>query len=404
MKKIYLDYAATTPVDSKILKAILPYLKKNFGNPSSIHHFGQRALLAMEEARKKVADFLGCQPEEIFFTGSATEANNLAVLGLVKALKQSGKLIGKAHIITTKIEHHAILEPCRHLEKQGIEITYLQPGQDGMVKISDVEKSIKENTVLVSIMYVNNEIGVIQPIAEIGRMLSDKGKKNKIYFHTDAVQAVNYLDCNAQNLGCDLLSLSGHKIYGPKGVGAIYVKKGTPIEPLIYGGGQEGGLRSGTENVAWIAGLGEAIEQIQKDPLGTGEPKIRIKSIIIKKLRDKLIAGVLKSIPNSSLNGSRVYRIPNNANFSFKGVEGEAVVIALDQEGIAVSTGSACSSKSLEPSHVILGLGLSEEEAHSSLRVTLGKYTSEGEIEALLKTLPKVIKKLRKISGYNPLS
>src|SRR3989344_8153997 len=253
-------------------------------------------------------------------------------------------------------------------------------------------------------MYVNNEIGVIQPIAEIGKLLRDKSKKNKIYFHTDAVQAVNYLDCNAQNLGYDLLSLSGHKIYGPKGVGAIYVKKGTPIEPLIYGGGQEGGLRSGTENVAWIVGLGEAIEQIQNDPLGTGEPKIRIKSIIIKKLRDKLIAGVLKSIPNSSLNGSKGYRIPNNANFRFKGVEGEAVVIALDQEGIAVSTGSACSSKSLEPSHVILGLGLSEEEAHSSLRVTLGKYTNEGEIDALLSALPKVIKKLRKISGYDPLS
>ena len=382
MSKVYLDYAATTPIDPKVLRAMLPYLKKDFGNPSSIHSIGQRALAAIDKARQTVANFLGCSSQEIIFTGSATEADNLAIKGLVK----------NGHIITTQIEHHAVLESCQALEKQGVEVTYLPVDKEGLVKVSDVEKAIKNNTALVSIMYANNEIGTIQPIAEIAKVL-----KPKIYFHTDAVQAVNYLDCNVKNLGVDLLTLSGHKIYGPKGTGALFVKKGIPLEPLIHGGGHEAGLRSGTENVPGIVGLAAAIEEIQN-------PKIKIQNIKTKHFRDKLIKTILKVIPDAKLNGptpqSGGGRLPNNVNLGFKGTEGEALVISLDQKGMAVSTGSACSSKTLEPSHVLLALGLSEEEAHCSLRITLGRYTTEQEIEKFLKVLPSVIQRLRKISGY----
>jgi cysteine desulfurase len=395
-KIIYLDYAATTPIDSRVLRTMLPHLKKDYGNPSSVHSLGQRALLALDGARQGVADFLGCSSQEIIFTGSATEANNLAISGTIRALvKKSSSL--KPHIITSQIEHHAVLEPCQALEKEGIaELTLLPVDKDGQIRISDLEKAIKKNAhcshtaVLVSIMYANNEIGTVQPIAEIGKLLK---AKNNVFFHTDAVQAVNYLNCNVADLGVDLLTMSGHKIYGPKGVGALYIKKGTPMEPLILGGGHEFGLRSGTENVAGIVGLASALAQIQ-------DPKTKLQNIKIRQLRDRLIRGILKIIPDSRINGSLQNRLPNNANFSFRGAEGEAIVVALDQRGIAVSTGSACSSKSLEPSHVLLALGLTEEEAHSSLRVTLGRYTTKEEINKFLKVLPPIIEKLRKISGY----
>jgi len=383
MSKIYLDYAATTPIDPGVFRAMLPYLKKNFGNPSSIHSFGQKTLQAIDEARGIVASFLGCDSNEIVFTGSATEANNLAIKGVIGAQKTKN-----LHIITSQIEHSAVLEPCKELEKQGVEVTYLPVNKEGLVSISDAKKAIKPNTVLVSIIYANNEMGTIQPIAEIAKVLG-----SKIYFHTDAAQAVNYLDCNVKNLGVDLLTLSGHKIYGPKGIGALFVKRGTANAPLIRGGGHEAGLRSGTENVAGIVGLAQAIEEIQ-------DPKIKIQSIRTKHLRDKLIKTILKVIPDSKLNGPETQRLPNNVNLSFKGAEGEALVVALDQKGIAVSTGSACSSKSLEPSHALLAMGLSEEEAHCSLRITLGRYSTEREIEKFLKVLPPIIERLRKISGY----
>lgn len=401
MKEIYLDYAATTPIDPKVLRLMLPYLKKDFGNPSSIHLAGQKARTAVDEARRIAAGFLGCSADEIFFTSGATEANNLVIFGLIKSLKNrdpagTSHFLPKPHIITSSIEHHAVLGPCEDLEKRGeAEVTYLPVDKEGIVRISDFEKAIEENTVLVSIIYANNEVGTIQPIAEIGALLRtlNSKRKNKIYFHTDAVQAVNYLDCNVDKLGVDFLTLSGHKIYGPKGVGALYIRKGIAIDPMFFGGGQEDGFRPGTENVAGIVGLGAAIKEIQN-------PKSEIQNIIIRRLRDKLIKGVLKTIPDSKLNGSKEKRLPNNANFSFSSAEGEAMVIALDQEKIYTSTGSACSSRKLEPSHVLKALGFSDEEAHCSLRMTLGKFTTEKEIDRVLKVLPIVVKRLRQISGY----
>ncbi|MDI6883228.1 MAG: cysteine desulfurase family protein [Patescibacteria group bacterium] len=422
--RIYLDYASTTPIDPKVLEEMLPYLKDDFGNPSSIHRFGQRAQMACDKARERVSCFLNCSSSEIVFTGSATEANNLAIFGIVKAAQKRG--VERPHIITTQIEHHAVLEPCRQLEKEGVEVTYLPVGKEGIVKVCDVEKAIKENTVLVSIMYANNEIGTVQPIAEIANVIRNfrnpkseipiskprlrrgssiisgqiQNSKFKIpIFHTDAVQAVNYLNCDVQKLAVDLLTLSGHKIYGPKGVGALYIRQGTLIEPLIYGGGQEERLRSGTENVTAIVGLAAAIAEI-KNQKGTNSFWKRAKIKNLRKLRNKLIEGILKSIPGAKLNGSLKYRLPNNANFTIPGAEGESMVIALDQEGVACATGSACSSRSLEPSHVLLSLGLSSEQAHSSLRLTLGRYTTEKEIDYLLEVLPKIVKRLRKISGY----
>jgi len=391
-KRIYLDYAATTPLDKRVFQKMLPFLKDCFGNPSSIHSFGQQAKEAVDKARKKVAKFLNCSSSEIIFTGSATEANNLAIFGTVKACQRNG--INHPHIITSQIEHHAILEPCHQLEKEGVKVTYLPVNKEGIVKVEDVKKAICKNTVLVTIMYANNEIGTIQPIAEIGKLirkLKTQNSKLKVFFHTDAVQAINYLDCDVQKLKVDLLTISAHKIYGPKGVGGLYIRKGTKIEPQILGGGHEGGLRSGTENVAGIVGLGEAIEIVKKE-------RSKIKKI--KKLRDKLIDGILKQIPGSRLNGSRALRLPNNVNISIPGIEGESMVIALDEEGIACSTGSACSSGSLEPSHVLLSLGLPPQQAHSSLRLTLGKYTTEREIDKVLEILPKVVKRLKEISPF----
>lgn len=388
-QKVYLDYAATTPIDEEVLKAMMPYLKKDFGNPSSLHSFGQETRAAIDQARKKVAKFLNCNESEIIFTGSATEANNLSIFGTVRSLQRK---LPKPHIITSTIEHHAVLHPFEKLEKENVEVTFIKPDKEGIISIKDIKKAIKENTVLISLMYANNEIGTIQPIQELGALIKqiNKSREQKIYFHSDAVQAVNYLDCDVEKLGVDLLTISAHKIYGPKGVGALYVKEGTIIEPIIYGGGHEFGLRSGTENVAGIVGLGKAIELVKKH-------KEDIKRI--QNLRDKIIKEVLK-IPNTRLNGSKEKRLPNNANISIAGVEGESLVIALDQENIAVSTGSACSSKDLRPSHVLLAIGLSPKEAHGSLRITLGRFTTEKEVNYFLKILPKVVKRLREISPF----
>lgn len=382
--KIYLDCAATTPIDDMVLKKMMPYLKDKYGNPSSIHQFGQETAQAVDKARIQVAKFLNCKPLEIIFTGSASESDNLAIRGLIRK---------GDHIITTKIEHKAVLETCKDLESKGIKVIYLPVDKYGLINLKDLEKNITPKTKLVSIMYANNEIGAVQSIKEIGQLIAEinKNKEHRIYFHSDAVQAANWFKLNVDNLGVDLLTLSGHKIYGPKGVGVLYMRQGTPISPLITGGDHEWGLRAGTENVAGIVGTGEAISQITKSKAQVSK---------IEKLRDKLVKNILK-IPGSKLNGpiKKENRLPNIANFSFQGVEGEGLVISLDQEGIAVSTGSACTSKALLPSHVLKAMGLSELQAHSSLRVSLGKHTTIKEIDYLLRILPRVIKRLRKISG-----
>ena len=398
-KRIYLDYAATTPIDKKVFKAMEPYFSKKYGNPSSIHSWGQEAQVAIDKARDQVAKFLNCKSSEIVFTGSASESDNLAIRGLIKALKRrkregdpstgSGQVV---HIITSSIEHKAVLETCRDLEKDGVKITYLPVGKDGIVDIADLKAEINPETDLVSIMYVNNEVGTIQPIKKIGNILEEinKTKEHRIFFHIDAVQAANWLNCKVDDLKVDLLTLSGHKIYGPKGVGVFYIRQGTPISPLITGGDQEWGLRAGTENVANIVGMGAAVEKIKSQ-------KLKVKSI--ERLRNKLIDGVLVKIPDSKLNGILESMAPHIANFSFLGIEGEAIVLSLDQEGIAASTGSACTSRALLPSHVLMAMGLSELEAHSSLRISLGRYTTMKEIDYFLKVLPRVIERLRKISG-----
>jgi len=400
-KRIYFDYAATTPLDGNILKKMLPYLKEKYGNASSIHKFGREAYEAIEIARQEVAKFLRCKETEIIFTGSATESDNLAIKGLIGALKHRKRAGEKIHIITSSIEHKAVLETCKDMERRGVKISYLPVGPDGLINLDDLSAEITVETDLVSVMYANNEIGVIQPIKKIGQIIKkvNQNKEHKIYFHTDAVQAANWLDCNVEELGVDLLTLSAHKIYGPKGIGILYIKDGTPINPLIYGGDQEWKLRAGTENVAGIVGTGEAIKQIKNPANSAGKRQSKIK--IIEKLRNKLVADVLIKIKGSRVNGPKnpEDKLPNIVNFSFRGVEGEAIALSLDQEGIAVSTGSACTSQALAPSHVLMAMGIDDLEAQSSLRISLGKYTTEQEIKHFLKVFPEIIEKLRKISG-----
>lgn len=400
-KHIYLDNAATTPVDSAVLKEMMPYFSKKFGNPFSVHSFGQEAKVAIDNAREQVAKFLGTSAEEIFFTSGATESNNWVINGILKSVRESpvAQKTGSQfspHLIISAIEHHCVLNSSLAAQKAGVKLTMIRPKSNGAVSVNDVASAIGENTVLISIMYVNNEVGTIQPIKEIGEIVEKikaerqaKGNKLPLYFHTDAVQAANYLNCNIDYLEVDLLTLSAHKIYGPKGVGCLYVRRGTKIGPSQYGGEQESNLRAGTHNVPGIVGLGKAISLIEKHKKSL--PKM-------KKLRDKLINEVLK-IEGSRLNGSRELRTPNNANFSFKGVEGESLIISLDMAGIAASTGSACSSVSLEPSHVLTAMGIPAEIAHGSLRLTLGKDTTDADINYVLKTLPGIIERLRKISG-----
>ena len=393
-KKIYLDNAATTPTDPEVLKAMLPYFSEKFGNPMSIHSFGQEASEAINKARKQVADFLNCNPEEIIFTSGATESNNLAIKGIIKKyfyLSKDSNLSasGKPHIVTTAFEHHCVLETIKFLEKSGqAEITYLPVYEEGIVKLEDVKNALRPNTILVSIMYVNNEIGTVQPIEEIGKLI--KSTNDKISFHTDATQAVNYFNCDVEKLNVDMLSFSGHKIYGPKGVGVLYIKKGTPISRIQDGGEQEFGLRAGTHNVPGIVGLGAAIAEIKNQ-------KSKIKNIV--SLRDYLINRVLKEIPDSYLNGSKEKRSPNNINFRFDNVEGESLIMSLDMEGIAASTGSACSSNTLEPSHVLLSLGLKPEQCHGSLRLSLGKDTTREEVNYTIDKLKEAVERLRSISG-----
>lgn len=392
MKRIYLDYASSAPTDKKVLKEMMPYLKKEFGNASSLHAFGQHARAAIEKAREQVGSFLNCAPLEIVFTSGATEANNLAIFGVGHARVQP---LQKFHIVTTQIEHESVLSPCQELERLGLaEVTYLPVDAEGIVKVEDVEKAIKDNTVLVSVMYANSEIGTIQPIAEIGAMIKKLSAQDgsasgrKTLFHVDAVQAAQFLDCDVQKIGADLLTLSSHKVYGPKGAGALYVKEGTMLDPLLFGGGQEQGFRSGTENVASIAGMGAAFQEIQS-------PRTHLTNIKIRQLRDKIIKGVLMRVKGSVLSGSSQKRLANNAHFRFEGIAGQELAVLLDQKGIAVSTGSACSEKTQEPSHVLLALGVSGGEAMQSVRITLGKYTTLEEVEKALKVLVGAVDKLR---------
>lgn len=396
-KKIYLDYAASTPIDKKVLDEMLPYLKKHYGNPSSSHAYGQKTKAAIEEARIKVAKFLGCQADEIVFTGGATEANNLAIQGVIRK-QQTGDSKQKPHIITSSIEHESILEPCKTLEKEGLaEITYVKPQKDGIVRVEDIQKEIREHTVLISIMYANSEIGTIQPIQEIGELLKQykiQDTKYKILFHTDAVQAANFLECDAEKLGVDLLTLSGHKIYGPKGVGVLYVRERTPMMGIVEGGGQEGGLRSGTENVSGVVGLGVAVEGLQN-------PRMTVTNIRIRQLRDRLIKKILQRIPDVEVTGSLEKRLPNNVHFRFKEIEGRDLVILMDQKGIAISTGSACAEKTQEPSHVLLALGLNAAEALWSVRISLGKQTKQDEIDKTIKVLAASVDKLQSDAHNN---
>jgi len=390
MKKIYLDYAATTPVDPRVLNEILPYFNKEFGNTMSFHAFGQIAKSALEESREAVADLMNAKPEEIIFTGSATESNNLALKGVALAnLGNSAfaKASAGKHIIISSIEHPCIMESALWLEKHGYKITRLAVDKYGLVNPENVRKAIKKETILVSIIHASNEIGTIQPIKEIGKICKEKG----VYFHTDAVQSFGKIPIDVNKMSIDLLSASSHKMYGPKGAACLYVRKGIKIEPILHGGGQESGLRSSTVNVPAIVGFAEACRLAKKE--GKKEHNK------IMTLRDKLIREILKTIPDSHLNGHPRLRLQNNVNFWFKGVEGESVVLQLDLKGIAVSTGSACSSVKLEPSHVLLATGLKHEQAHGSLRITLGKFTKESEINYVLKVLPEIISNLRKISG-----
>lgn len=395
-KPIYLDHGATTPVDKQVLKKMLPYFDSCFGNAASVHSFGQAANEAVQEARTSLAKFLNSQEDEIVFTSGATESNNLATKGMVKRyhfMAKDNKTV-KPHVITTAFEHHCVLDSCKALQEENLaKVTFLQPDADGIVSVDKIIQAIKPNTLLVSIMYVNNEIGTVQPIEEIGKAIAkiNRQRENRLYFHTDATQAVNYFDCDVEKLGVDMLSLSGHKIYGPKGIGALYVRQGTPMVRIQDGGDQENRKRAGTLNVAAIVGLGQAIELVAKD---------RKKNIEkLTKLRDRLIKKVLKEIPLSHLNGSWKKRSPNNANFSFDNVEGESLLLLLDMEGIAGSTGSACNSQSLAPSHVLLSIGLKPEQAHGSLRLTLGKSTTLKDIDFTVKKIKSVVEKLRSVSG-----
>ena len=376
---IYLDNAASTVIHNEVFQEMIPFLKEQYGNPSSIHHSGRMASRAIQKARKQIANLISANPEEILFTSGGTESNNIALFGITHTNK------GK-HIITSSIEHDAVLEPCKKLEKEGFDVTYLPVSGDGLINPEDVKKSITKNTCLVSIMFANNEVGTVQPIGEIAKLCSEK----RIFFHTDAVQAIGKLEINVKELRLDMLSISSHKINGPKGVGALYIKSGTKIEPYIFGGGQENGLRSGTENVASVVGFGKACE-LAKENLE--------KNILhFKNLRDVLVSKVMKEIPYVSINGHPEKRIPNNAHFTFLGVNGEDLIIKLDEEGIAASTGSACSVRTQKESHVLRAMGFLHEQIAGSLRLTVGSMNTISEIENTITVLKRVVKELRSVS------
>ena len=381
MKRVYMDNAATTALRRDVLDAMMPYLTDIYGNPSSLHYFGQEAHKAVENARHQVASALNAEDNEIVFTGCGTEADNMALKGIAEKYQSKGK-----HIITSSVEHHAILHTCEYLEKHGFEVTYLPVDEYGMVKAEQVRDAIRSDTILVSIMFANNEVGTIMPIKEIGAVCREKG----VFFHTDAVQAVGHLAIDVKAMNIDLLSLSAHKLHGPKGVGALYIRKGIVVPSLLHGGAQERRRRAGTENVAGIVGLGKAIEIACSDIEGTAKRMCY--------LRDKLINGIEASIPEVKLNGHRTERLPGNVNFSIKYIEGESILLMLDINGIAASSGSACTSGSLDPSHVLLAMGMPHETAHGSLRLTLGDDTTEDDIDYVLEVLPEIVVKLRKMS------
>lgn len=378
---IYLDHAATTPVDPEVLDAMLPYLREKFGSASTLYSLGREAKEAVEEARERVAELIGAQPEEIYFTSGGSEADNWAIFGVAAAKASKGK-----HIITSKIEHHAVLEPCHALEKQGYSVTYLGVDEHGFIDLDELRNAITEQTILITIMHANNEIGTIEPVEEIGVIAKERG----IHFHTDTVQTVGHIPVNVNSINCDSLAISAHKLYGPKGVGAMYIRKGSRVEKLIRGGGQENNRRAGTHNVPGIVGLGKAAE--------LAKTRMAEEAQRITKLRDALIAGVESRIKDVKLNGDRIKRLPNNVNFSFEGVEGESMILLMDMNGICVSSGSACTSGSLDPSHVLMALGLRHEQAHGSLRMTLGKDNTEAHISKVLDILPSVVQRLREMS------
>jgi cysteine desulfurase len=381
MKRIYLDYAATTPTHPEVVKAMLPYFTEMFGNPSGIYSYGQEAKEAIETARASVARLISARTEEIVFTGGGTEADNFALKGVAFTNETRGN-----HIITTTIEHHAVLESARFLEQRGFRLTYLPVDKYGLVDPSDVKKAMTSKTILVSVMHANNEVGTIEPIAEIGRITREAA----IYFHTDAVQTVGHIPVNVSELGVDLLSMSAHKLCGPKGVGALYIRKGTRITPLLHGGEQEKRRRASTENVPGIVGLGQASELAQQEM----DEEARRLTL----LRDKLSKGLLERIEDTQLNGHPTQRLPNNVSISVAYVEGESMCLNLDLAGICASTGSACSSSTAEPSHVLLALGMPPQQAHGTLRFTLGKWTTADDIERVLEVLPGVVEKLRAMS------
>lgn len=380
-KTIYMDYAATTYTKPEVLEEMLPYFTNNFGNPSSIYSLSRVTKKAIDVSRERVAKALNADISEIFFTGSGSEADNWALKGIAFANRKKGN-----HIITTQIEHHAILHTCEFLEKNGFEVTYLPVNQEGFISLEDLKAAIKDTTILVSVMFANNEIGTIQPIKEIGKICREK----KILFHTDAVQAIGNVDIDVKDMNIDLLSLAGHKFYGPKGVGALYIRKGVRIDNLIHGGGQERARRAGTENVAGVVGLGKAIE------LATANIEEKNKRLLT--LRNKLMEGLLK-VPHSRLNGPRYEnRLPGNVNVCFKYIEGESVLLLLDDAGICASSGSACTSGALDPSHVLLAIGLPHEIAHGSLRLTLGEGTTEEDVDYVLDVIPGIVTRLREMS------
>ncbi len=380
-KLIYMDNSATTPVKKEVLETMLPYFSEKFGNPSSVYSLGSQSKVAVEESREKIAKAIGAKPKEIFFTAGGSEADNWAIKGIAYANKEKGN-----HIITSKIEHHGILHTCEYLEKQGFKVTYLDVDEYGVVDLEQLKDSINDETILISIMYANNEIGTIQPVEEIGQIAKEKG----IYFHTDAVQAVGHIKIDVNKLNIDMLSMAAHKFYGPKGIGALYIRQGVKIDPLISGGGQERNRRAGTENVPGIVGMGKAIELAYKD--------IEEKNQKLICLRERLIKGILDNIDHVRLNGHPTNRLPGNVNVCFEFIEGESLLLSLDMEGIAASSGSACTSGTLDPSHVLLAIGLPHEIAHGSLRLSLGDFNTEEEIDYVVEKLVDIVARLRAMS------
>lgn len=383
--KVYMDNAATTKLSPDVLNTMMPYLTDIYGNASSVHAFGREAREGVEHARNQVAAAINASPDEIFFTAGGTESDNMAIKGVAHKYAKKGK-----HIITTAIEHHAVLHTCEALEKEGYEVTYLPVDEDGLISVEQVRAAMRDDTLLVTVMFANNEVGTIEPIAEIGALCRERN----VLFHTDAVQAVCHIPIDVRAMNIDLMSISAHKFHGPKGIGALYCRKGIVLEPVIVGGAQERKRRAGTENVAGIVGLGAAIERAHKN--------MSADMARVSALRDKLISGILKNIPHVKLNGHPTQRLPQNVNFSIRYIEGESILLMLDINGIAASSGSACTSGSLDPSHVLLAMGIPHEIAHGSLRLTLSDMTTDEEVDYVLETLTKTVKRLRDMSPLVP--